>query len=160
MKEKWNKLTVEVFQTLLAGAVKQARSRTLKAVRCTRRVMVMPGYTAHMLPPGSEWLQSSRVSQLQTSRPSPICGKGSVNNGNRTERKRLPFLSWNITFGFKHRGNWVSFLVNFRWFHRFRLLAAFLLVLCLLILMFHFRISTIFFPQFPNYFFTFLTHKS
>lgn len=87
--KKLNKLIV--FQTLLAGAMKQPHSRTLRGVRCTRRVM--PGYTAHMLPPGSEWLQSSRVSQLQTSRPSPICDKGSGNNGKRTGQKRLPFLS-------------------------------------------------------------------
>lgn len=63
-----------------------------------------------MLPPGSEWLQSSRVSQLQTSRPSPICDKGSGNNGNRTGQKRLPFLSRNTAFGFKRQDNWVSFL--------------------------------------------------
>lgn len=38
-----------------------------------------------------------------------------------------------------------SVLANFRWFHRFKLLAVCFLVLCLFILMFHFRI-------FSNYF--------
>lgn len=137
--KKWNKLIVEGFQTPLAAAMKQAHSWTLTAVRCTGRVM--PGYTAHMLPPGSEGLQSSRVSQLQTSRPSPICDKGSGNNGKRTGQKRLLFPSRNITFGWKHHGNWVSFLANFRWFQRFGILAACFLILCLFILILHFRIS-------------------
>lgn len=46
--KKLNKLIVKAFQTLPAGAMKQAQSRTVTAVRVT------PGYTAHMLPPGSE----------------------------------------------------------------------------------------------------------
>lgn len=96
--EKLNKLSVEVVQTLLACTMKQTHSRTLTVVRCTRRVM--PGYAAHMLPPGSEWLQSSLVSQLQTSRPSPICDQGSGNNGNRTGQKRIAVseLKYNIPF--------------------------------------------------------------
>lgn len=97
--KKWNRLIVEVFQALLAGAMKQAHSRTLRCWRQDIRpicfLQAPSGFKA------TKWASCKPVGQTPSVTKAAETMAGA-------EKGQL--LLWNITLGFEARGNWVSLL--------------------------------------------------
>lgn len=97
--KKLNRLIVEVFQALLAGAMKQARSRTLRCWRQDIRpicfLQAPRGFKA------TKWASCKPVGQT------PSVTKAAETMAG-PEKGQL--LLWNITPSFEACGNWVSLL--------------------------------------------------